>query len=304
MELMSQAFGVDFQNPVLLASGSCGFGREVSGVLDLDLLGGFITKSVTVEPRAGNPPPRITERDWTMINSVGLANPGLGEVRSRHLPWIAHNVRRAAVFVGVAGGLPEEYAEVARTLDGEDGFVGFELNLSCPNALTKDGATVAHDPAAVRAVVSRCREVTDRPLLVKLGPALPDLVSSVRSAVDAGADALTLVNSLPATAPEFAPNVSRLGAGQGALTGPPLRPHALAALSQARLVTELPLIGVGGVAVAADAVRYARAGASLVQLCTAVFAAPRAPVSIISGLTRWTAAPPVRSWTELGHPCG
>ena len=283
-------FGVSFQNPVLLAAGSCGFGRELSRATDLEILGGMVTKSVTLLERRGNPRPRITEWRSAMINSVGLANPGLDRVRCEYLPWIARNLGRPHVFVSVAGSTAREFSQLVAGLDEEDGFLGFELNLSCPNALTNGERTIAHDPTAIFTVLDRCRKITSRPLLAKLGPGLPDLTASLRAAQEAGADAITLFNSLPATDEEVRHHATRLGNGTGGLTGPPLRPHVIAGLRVARRTVHIPLIATGGVATAGDALRFRRAGASLVQICTAAFADPSVAAKVVRGLGSWEAS--------------
>lgn len=299
MRLESELFGVAFQNPVLLAAGTCGFGRELVEVLDLDALGGFVTKSVTPEPRGGNASPRVAEFGAGMINSIGLANPGLEATRRDRLPWIRDNVRRARVFVSVAGHHLEDYHRVVRGLDDADGFLGFELNLSCPNDLRRGGPPFALDPEAVRGIVAGCRARTGRPLLAKLAPNDPSLSQTARIAEEAGADGLTLVNTLPALLLEAADGASELGAGPGGMSGPALLPVGLLAVKTARASTSLPLIGVGGVLGAADAVAYARAGASLVQVGTASFADPRAGPRIAAGLTRWGRRHGVTRWTDL-----
>lgn len=281
------ALGTTFQNPVLLGAGSCGFGRELEHMVDIESLGGIVTKSVTSTPRSGNPAPRITEWRTAMINSVGLANPGLAKVREEHLPWMARNLSRPRVLISAAGRRAREYAEVVGGLDQEDGFLGFELNLSCPNALARGGATFAHDPDSLFGVVELCRLTTSRPLVAKLAPALPDLAGSLKAAQEAGADAVTLLNSLPASGPGAGASAARLGAGAGALSGPPLRPHVLEALRAARTGLRIPVMASGGVATSRDAIRYLRAGASLIQMCTAVFADPLAPAATIRGLGGW-----------------
>ena len=186
MRLATRAFGVDFQNPVLLAAGTCGFGMELIDVLDIEALGGFVTKSITVEARAGNPAPRVTEFDSGMMNSVGLANPGLARVRSDKLPWIAANVRRAKVLVSVAGHTVEEYFELIEGLDEADGFVGFEINLSCPNDARRDGVPFALDLDAVTEIIEGCRERTGRPISAKLAPNDPRLPETIKRAEEAG----------------------------------------------------------------------------------------------------------------------
>lgn len=299
MRLATRACGTEFQNPVVLAAGTCGFGMELEDVVDLETLGAFITKSVTLEPRRGNPAPRVAEFGGGMLNSVGLANPGLELVRREKLPWIARNVRRARVFVSVAGHTVHEFFELVEGLDGVDGFLGFEVNLSCPNDARRGGPSFALDPDALTEIVSGCRERTDRPLVAKLAPDDPDLPATVRRAVDAGADALTLVNTLPGILLRADTGRPELGAGAGGMSGPALRPVGLRAVRAGRSTTDVPIFGAGGVLGPDDAVAYARAGANLVQLGTATFASPRAGPHLASGLERWGRRHAVGSWDDL-----
>lgn len=299
MRLDLELFGVRFQNPVLLAAGTCGFGQEIAEVVDLERLGGFVTKSVTVEPRKGNAAPRVTEFAGGMLNSVGLANPGLEKSRREKLPWIAANVKRARVFVSLAGHTVEDYFTLVEGLDGCDGFLGFEVNLSCPNDAKRGGPPFALDPAAVAEIVGGCRKRTQRPLLAKLAPNDPDLPGTVRVATEAGADGLTLVNTIPGIMLESGSGSPILGAGNGGVSGPALLPVGVRAVREARGQTKVPLVGVGGVLTAQDAVTYARAGASLVQMGTASFADPRAGERLLRGLASWGRAHDVAAWTDL-----
>lgn len=299
MRLRTEAFGEGFQNPVVLAAGTCGFGMELTGVLDLELLGGFVTKSVTLEPRAGNAPPRVAEAGPGMLNSVGLANPGLERVKREKLPWIRDHVRRPHVFVSVAGHSADEFEEIVAELDPESGFLGFELNLSCPNDERREGSLFAADPEATAEVVGRVRARTRRPVLAKLAPQVADPVPVAGAAEEAGADGLTLVNTLPALGLHPRSGHTLLGAGSGGLSGPPLKAVALEVVARIRETTELPLVGVGGVLSGDDAVEYLRAGASLVQVGTASFADPRAALRVIEGLQRRGEELGLESVTEL-----
>ena len=299
MRLATDVFGVEFQNPVLLAAGTCGFGLELTDVLDLESLGGFVTKSVTLEPRVGNPSPRVAEFDGGMINSVGLANPGLVATRRDKLPWLAANVRKPRVFVSVAGHTVEEFFQLVEGLDDADGFLGFELNLSCPNDRDRTGLPFALDPEQVTAIVSGCRSRTQRPLLAKLAPNDTRLGTTVERAAEAGADGLTLVNTLPGLLLHPEDGTPVIGAGQGGVSGPALRPAGLRAVHIARERTSLPLLGVGGIARAEDAAAYARAGARLVQVGTASFALPTAGTRIARDLARWGRRNGVGSWEDL-----
>jgi len=302
VRLDQELFGARFQNPVLLASGTCGFGAELADVIDLEGLGGFVTKSVTLEPRTGNPAPRVAEFGGGMLNSVGLANPGLEATRRDKLPWLAAHVRRPQVFVSIAGHTVGEYFQLVEGLDASDGYLGFELNLSCPNDSKLDGPPFALDPEAVAEIVGGCRRRTERPLLAKLAPNDPALGRTVRVATEAGADGLTLVNTVPGLLLLPDTGVPELGAGPGGVSGPALLPIGVRAVGEARKHSHLPLVGVGGVLGPADALAYARAGAALVQLGTASFADPHAALRIAHELERWGTRSGVGAWTELVTP--
>ena len=284
-DLSRELFGRQFQNPVLLAAGTAGFGRELDGVLDLDRLGGIVTKAVSLQPRSGNPPPRVGEFPGGMLNSVGLANPGVELVRGTHLPWLNQRLTRARILVNVVGFTVEEYAEVVSRLEPVPGITAFELNLSCPNT-SAGGIEFGADPGCVRRIVSQCRSRTRLPLIAKLSPVLPDVAGMALVARDAGADAVTAVNTIPGLL--FDGNGrTRLGQGYGGVSGPVLLPVGLLAVS--RIVERtggMPVIGAGGVRSAADVRQYLQAGASLVAIGTGALADPRLPERIIQDLER------------------
>lgn len=285
--LARTVFGVEFQNPVLLASGTAGFGRELAGVMALDRLGGLVTKAVSLQPRVGNAAPRVAEFRGGMLNSVGLANPGLAAVRERELPWLADNLDRACVLVNVVGFTEAEYAQVVAGLDDRDGFLGYELNLSCPNTAA-GGVEFGADPAAVARIVTACRAATRRPIVAKLSPALPDIAAMALVARDAGADGVTVVNTMPGLLFRGAGPTPRLGHGHGGVSGPALLPVGLLATRRVaeRTGGGWPIIGVGGVRSAEDVRCYLAAGASLVALGTAALADPRLPERIVARLER------------------
>lgn len=299
MTLEQTVFGVPFANPVLLAAGTCGFGEEVSSVIDLGALGGLVTKSVTLEPRAGNPAPRVAEFRAGMVNSVGLANPGVEAVRNEKLPWIRDHLAQIRVFVSVAGHTAEEFFRIVERLDDAEGFLGYELNLSCPNDARRAALPFALDPEALQEVVGGVRERTARPLLVKLAPNAPDLGPIVRAAEDSGADGLTLVNTLPGLVLDPMTRLPVLGAGAGGVSGPALRAVGVHAVARARSLTVLPLVGVGGIARGADAAEYLLAGASLVQVGTASFWDPRSAERVVKELRRWVRSQGAASVADL-----
>lgn len=283
--LARSVFGTSFQNPVLLASGTAGFGRELAGVMDLDRLGGLVTKAVSLEPRAGNAAPRVAEFVGGMLNSVGLANPGLARVREVELAWLGASLRAARVFVNVVGFEEAEYPAVVAGLDGLPGFVGYELNLSCPNT-SAGGIEFGADAASVSRIVSACRRATTRPIVAKLSPALPDIAGMAVVARDAGADGVSVVNTLPGWLYRHGAEAPRLGNGNGGVSGPALLPVGLLATRRVAERTRgtLPIIGVGGVRCAEDVRQYLRAGASLVAIGTSALADPRLPGRIIAAL--------------------
>ena len=272
-------FGTSFQNPVLLASGTAGFGREVSGVIDLDALGGIVTKAVTPEPRRGARAPRVAEFAGGMLNAVGLANPGLDAVREHELPWLASAVRRARVLVNVAGATVEDYAQVIAGLTDLTVITAFEINASCPNT-SAGGLEFGATPEGLRELVRRCRAVATRPIAVKLSPVLPDIAGMACVAEQAGADAITLVNTIPGTLD------GRLGNGAGGVSGPALLAIGVLATRKVRGAVAIPVIGVGGIRTARDAREYLAAGASLVAIGTAALADPRIPERVARDLGR------------------
>jgi len=272
-------FGVSFQNPVLLASGTAGFGREVAGVIDLDALGGIVTKAVTPEPRRGHPAPRVAEFVGGMLNAVGLANPGLEAVREHELAWLARETGRARVLVNVAGATMEDYERVIAGLTDLPVITAFEINASCPNTRAgglEFGATLE----GLRELVRRCRAVATRPLAVKLSPVLPDIAGMARIAEQEGADAVTLVNTIPGMLDR------RLGNGAGGVSGPALLAIGVLATRRVRTAVAIPVIGVGGIRSARDAREYLTAGATLVAIGTAALADPRVPERVVRGLAR------------------
>jgi dihydroorotate dehydrogenase (NAD+) catalytic subunit len=278
-----EVFGAQFQNPILLAAGTAGYGRELAGVMDLRRLGGIVSKAVSLAPRVGNAPPRVAEYRGGMLNSVGLANPGLAAVRDEHLPWLVAHAGAARIIVNVVGFETDEYAAVIGGLEAVAGITAYELNLSCPNT-SAGGIEFGADPQCVRRILEGCRARTRRPLIAKLSPVLPDIGGMAVVARDAGADGITVVNTVPGslTHDDGRP---RLGHGAGGVSGPALLAIGVRAVSRVLECTGgMPVVGVGGVCTAADARQYLRAGATLVAIGTAGLADPRVPERVIAQL--------------------
>jgi dihydroorotate dehydrogenase (NAD+) catalytic subunit len=290
--------GVAFQNPILLAAGTAAYGEELDDVVRLDRLGGIITKAVSLEPRHGAPPPRVAEFDGGMMNAVGLANPGVAQVRDRHLPWLGRHLPNARTLVNVIGFQTDEFSRVIEALGDDAPVHGFELNVSCPN--TKAGGTeFGADPAALREVVAGARAVTRRPLIVKLAPTLTDIGGAARTAVEAGADAISVVNTIPGLAIDVVRRRPALGFGTGGVSGPGLLPVGVLATWKVRKATTVPIIGIGGISSADAVLQYLIAGASLVAVGTGALKDPRLPERLVHDLDEWCATHGVNSLADL-----
>jgi dihydroorotate dehydrogenase (NAD+) catalytic subunit len=265
---------------VLLAAGTAGFGREIAGVIELDRLGGLVTKAVSPERRAGHPAPRVAEFSGGMLNAIGLANPGLDQVDREELPWLAQNLRKARVLVNVVGSVAEDYIKVVSRLSSTAVITGFELNVSCPNT-ARGGEEFGADERTLTELVRGCRGVTSKPLIVKLAPTLPDPARTAQAAASAGADGFSLVNTIPGALYRMGGaengHTPRLGYGQGGVSGPALLPIGVLATRRVRERTGLPVIGIGGIRSLEDALQYLEAGASLIAIGTAALANPSIP---------------------------
>ncbi len=288
---MIAAFNTSFQNPILLAAGTAGFGREVAGVIDLESLGGLITKSVSPEPRHGNPSPRVAEFPGGMLNSVGLANPGLEQVAQVELDWLEEHLHRARVIVNVVGDQRDDYVDVVRKLGSRTVVTAFELNVSCPNT-ERGGEEFGANNDVLTDLVRACRTATDKPIIVKLAPTLSDIAATAEVAAEAGTDGFSVVNTMPGLlyrehgGEHELP--TRLGAGQGGVSGPALLPIGVLATRRVRERTGLPVIGIGGICTAEDVKQYLDAGAVLVAVGTAALADPRCPERL------------ARAWSTVG----
>ena len=296
--LRVNAASIEFQNPLLLAAGTAAYGRELGGVMDLESLGGLVTKAVSPEARKGAPAPRVAEFEGGMINAVGLANPGLQSVREEDIPWLDSNVRDARVIVNVVGAVLEDFAVVVEGLSGFKRVDAFELNVSCPNTRA-GGMEFGADAATLTSLIQRARTATQKPLFVKLSPTLPAIADTARAAVDAGADGISLVNTIPGLVIDVETRRPALGFGTGGVSGPGLLPVGVLAVWKVSKAVSVPLIGVGGITSGTDAIQYLMAGASLVAMGTAALRDPRAPGRVISEMREWCERHHVKSLTEV-----
>ena len=273
--------GLVLANPILVASGTFGYGIEYGDVVDVDRLGAICCKGTTLRSRIGNPTPRVTETPGGMLNSIGLQNPGVDVVIQKYAPTWAD--WRVPVIVNIAGESVRDYVEVARRLEGIPGVAGIELNISCPN-VGKGGLQFAIDAGAAAEVTAAVRRATDLPLLVKLSPNVADIRPIARAIADAGADALTAINTLSGIA--VAPGRTRplLGNIYGGLSGPAIKPVALRVVYEAVQVVKIPVIAIGGVTDLDDVLDFLAVGAVAVQVGTAIFADPTLPVRLVDEL--------------------
>lgn len=281
--------GLRLKNPVLTASGTCGYADELGDFFDVSGLGGFITKSITLQPRAGNPTPRIVETDSGMLNAIGLANIGLERFIAEKLPIIRE--LSTAVFVNVAGKSIEEYVAVIGKLAQEDGIAGFELNISCPN-VKEGGITFGTDPGQVAKITKAAKDVAaGKPLVVKLTPAVTDITVTAQAAVDGGADALSLINTFTAMAIDIETQKPILANRTGGLSGPAIKPIAVYLVNkvynEVAKPAGVPIMGLGGIRNASDAIEFILAGATAVAVGTASFAQPQTAMRVVEGIRQY-----------------
>ncbi len=282
--LATSLCGISLRTPVLAASGTFGYGLEFEKILNLNLLGGFVTKGLSREPIAGNPAPRLWHTEGGMMNSVGLQNVGVRAFLRDKLPKLRHF--SVPVFVNVFGYSIDDYAEVVRVLEDADGIAAYELNVSCPN--TKEGGIFfSNDPLLLSDLIERVRPLAHRPLIVKLSPNVSRIEPLAQAAETAGADALSLVNTIISYALDPKSGAPRIAAGFAGLSGPAIKPIALHLVSEAARAVRIPIIGLGGIAGGRDAAEFLLAGASAVQVGTATFIDPRAPQLVARELARF-----------------
>lgn len=283
VDLSVQIGALRLRNPILAASGTFGYGLEFAHLVNLNRLGGFVTKGLSREPIEGAPPPRLYPTPSGMLNAVGLQNVGVRAFVAEKLPVLRKF--DTAVIANVFGYTLEDYVEVVQVLESADGLAGYELNISCPN-VKRGGIQFGSDPTLVSEVVGAARKAASkRPLWVKLSPLVTDIGLIARAAEEAGADALTVANTYPAMALDFRTGRSRLGCPTGGLSGPAIKPITLRLVWETRKAIQSPIIGLGGIETADDVLEYLSVGASAVQVGTASFTDPRASERLVDALT-------------------
>jgi dihydroorotate dehydrogenase (NAD+) catalytic subunit len=293
--------GLKLSNPVFTASGTCGYADELGDFMDVNCLGGFITKSITLKPRKGNAPPRIVETDSGMLNAIGWANIGLDKFIEEKLPVIRK--MSPAVFVNIAGETIAEYVAVVERLADESGIAGFELNISCPN-VEHGGVSFGTDPAQVTEITKAIKKVVGgKVLMVKLAPAVTDISLMARAAVDAGADALSLINTFTAMVIDIETRRPILANRTGGLSGPAIKPIAVYLVNKVyndvAKESNIPILGLGGIRNASDAIEFILAGASAVGIGTANFIEPDCAIKIIDGIKVYCTAHNISGVKEL-----
>ena len=302
---MSAGVGVDtsvavgavrLPNPVIAASGTFGYGTEFAGLVDLGALGALAVKGLSLRPAAGKPAPRLVETAGGMLNAIGLQNIGVEAFLAGRLP--ALRAAGARVVANFWGDSPEEFAECAARLDGAPGVVALELNASSPNR-PEWGSILATDPQALAAIVRAVRARVRAPLWVKLSPNVGDITRVGRAAEAEGADALTAINTLRATAVDVATRRARLASGTGGLSGPAIKPVALRMVHELARAVRIPLVGVGGIMTGEDALEFLVCGASAVQVGTATFYDPRAPLRVAEEMAHWCRAHGVSAVSDM-----
>ncbi|MGF1578159.1 MAG: dihydroorotate dehydrogenase [Gemmataceae bacterium] len=286
---------LQLQNPILVASGTFGYAKEMEGIVDFSRLGGIIPKTVTMNPRAGNPPPRTIETPSGMLNAIGLDNDGIDHFIAYHLPYLRE--LPTAIVANIAGKTEQEFIDMAGKLEGQRGVTALELNLSCPNV--SGGVNFATDPESTRRVVTGVRQVVSFPVIAKLTPNVTDIIPMAQAAAEAGADAVSLINTFIGMAIDWRQRKPILGNVTGGLSGPAIKPLALRLVWQVKRRVDVPIIGIGGIRNIDDVMEFLVAGASAIQIGTANFFDPTIAEKIVSGLTEAVASLGVTSVSEV-----
>ncbi|MCI0514390.1 dihydroorotate dehydrogenase [candidate division KSB1 bacterium] len=284
MDLTVQVGKLHLKNPILVASGTFGYARECANLLNLNHLGGIITKAITLTPRAGNPPPRIAETPAGMLNSIGLANVGVDRFITEKLPFL--QTLDTVILVNVAGSTQAEYLQVVERLESAAGIAGYEINVSCPN-VQRGGMQFGTDAAAVFELTREIRQRTQRTVIIKLTPNVTRIGEIAAAAEAAGADAISLINTLRGMAVDLKTRRPKLATIFGGLSGPAIKPIALAKVYETRQSVQLPLIGIGGILSYEDVLEFMLVGATAVEIGTATFLNPRTAEKIVTDLAHY-----------------
>ena len=283
-------------NPVLLASGTCGYGIEMVPHGDISQVGAVVVKGLSLEPSPGNPPPRIVETACGMLNAIGLENVGIDAFESEKMPFL--RTLRVPIIANIYGATIEEYAVLAERMDALDGVAAVEVNISCPN-VKAGGVVFGVDPLAAGRVVGAVRKKTRKTLIVKLSPNVTDVTLIARSVEQAGADALSLINTITGMAIDIETRRPKLANITGGLSGPAIKPVALRMVWQVARVVRVPVIGIGGIRRAEDAIEFFIAGAKAVQIGTANFIDPQTALHVIAGIERYLQEHGIRDIADL-----
>ena len=297
IDLTVKIGGKTLPNPVGVASGTFGYGREYEELLNLSDIGAIYTKAVTLLPRGGNPPPRIAETPSGIINSIGLANVGADKFISDKLPFLK-NIP-CAVVVNVAGSTEEEYLQVLQKLEtASDGIWGYEINVSCPN-VKHGGLAFGTDPLQIERLTSSLRKLTQKPLIIKLTPNVTDITVIAKAAEAGGADAVSLINTLVGMVIDTKKKRSAIGTLTGGLSGPAIRPVGVALTYRASRAVSIPVIGMGGIMNADDALQYLLAGAAAIQIGTGTFVDPQIPGNVLNGIRTYCEEQKIKTVVDL-----
>lgn len=288
--------GIRMKNPVITASGTFGFGQEYAPYLDLNRLGAIVVKGITLKPRMGNPTPRLVETPAGILNSIGLQNPGVDSFIEKHLPFLSGF--DLPVIVNIAGDTVEDYARLAEKLDRVHGVAGIEVNISCPN-VKRGGMLFGSDPAVAAEVTRTVKAGTGKPVIVKLSPNVTNIAAVAKEAEWAGADALSMINTLLGMAIDIKKKKPVLGNVMGGLSGPAVRPVAVRAVWQVCREVKLPVIGMGGIMTAEDAIEFILAGATAVAVGTANFINPLATMDVLEGIENYLSENEIGDVKEL-----
>lgn len=284
------------KNPVMTASGTFGYGLEFAGLVDLNRLGGIVVKGLSLKPAPGNPPPRIVETSGGMLNAIGLENIGIEAFVRDKLPLLRQYC--TPVFVNIYAETIQQYAELAARIDPEDAIAGIEVNISCPN-VKAGGVAFGVDPEAAAGVVKAVRKSTGKFVMVKLSPNVSDIAGMAKCVQDAGADAVSLINTITAMAIDIHTRRPRLANITGGLSGPAIKPVALRMVWQAARAVNIPVVGIGGIMSAEDVIEFMIAGATAVQAGTANFVNPHVSMEIIDGLSRYLKEKDLKSINDI-----